>query len=202
MPRCSINTFAEITFSCWVTLKSYCRNWTYCVSHINTSTVYIYRSSIDSVEILLSRVVKCFIMCKEQTNLIKETSEWIECPASQKRESWGKKTENIFWAPSRKLNVRKLVYQSVQKELNKSRWQKMNWKYWKLLIVSKVAIIVIVAILQLLNFKLFTLTNFCYPKSLKKWNGSVNVLVITAIISLSITKKPTNKHAAPSCFHS
>ena len=40
------------------------------VPHINKWTVSIYCSSVDSVEILLSRVVKWLIMCREQSILI------------------------------------------------------------------------------------------------------------------------------------
>ena len=58
LPKCSY------PFYCWVTLMSYYRNWTHCVPHINMWTVSIHCSSMDSIEILLSRMVKCLIMCK------------------------------------------------------------------------------------------------------------------------------------------
>ena len=48
-------------------------------------TVSIQCSSIILVEILWSRVVKCLIICKEQSVLIEETEDWTECPAREKR---------------------------------------------------------------------------------------------------------------------
>ena len=50
-------------------------------------TIFIQYSSIDSVEKLLQRLVKCLITCNEQLNLIKETREWTECRALPKRDS-------------------------------------------------------------------------------------------------------------------
>ena len=55
-----------------VSLRSYYRNWTHCVSQINTWTVSIHCLSIDFVKILLSRVFKCLIRCKEQSFLTKK----------------------------------------------------------------------------------------------------------------------------------
>ena len=40
-------------------------------------------------------------------------------PASWKRDSWGKSTKKVCWVPSERPNQRKLVDQSLQKELNK-----------------------------------------------------------------------------------
>ena len=69
------------------TFKSYERSWIHFVSPINTWTVCIHYSSIDSVEKLLQRVDKCLIMCKEQLTLITETGDWTECRALPKRDS-------------------------------------------------------------------------------------------------------------------
>ena len=98
-PRCQkvLLTQLQISHFCSVTLKNYSRNWTHCVSHTNTWTVSIHYSSIDWKDILLSRVVKCLIMCKEQSIFFKETGVWTECAASQKGDSWGKSTENTHW---------------------------------------------------------------------------------------------------------
>ena len=73
MPKCAFYPIADITFFCWVMLKSHYRNWTYCVSQINTWTVSIHCSSFDSVELLLSRVVTFLKTCKEQSTLTEET---------------------------------------------------------------------------------------------------------------------------------
>ena len=56
-------------------------------SPLNTWTVCIHYSSTDSVENLLQRVDKCLITYNEQLSLIKETREWTECRALQKRGS-------------------------------------------------------------------------------------------------------------------
>ena len=79
LPKCRFPIFF-----CWITLKSCDGNWTYCASHIKVWDVSTHSSSINSVELLLSRVVKCLKFCKEQSILIKETNEWTECPAWQK----------------------------------------------------------------------------------------------------------------------
>ena len=69
------------------TLKRSKRSWIHFASPINTWTVCIHYSSIDSVEKLLQRVDKCLITCNEQLTLITETREWTECRAMQKRDS-------------------------------------------------------------------------------------------------------------------
>ena len=45
--------------------------------------------------------------------------EWTECPALQRRNSWGKSARNVCWAPSKRPNRRKLLDHSLQTELNK-----------------------------------------------------------------------------------
>ena len=67
------------------TFKSYKGNWIHFVSPINTLTVCIHYSSIDSVEKILQRVDKCLITCNEQLTLITETREWTACRALQKK---------------------------------------------------------------------------------------------------------------------
>ena len=69
------------------TFKSYLRSWIHFASPIKTWTVCIHSSSIDSVKKLLQRVDKCLMTCNEQLILIKETREWTECRALQKRDS-------------------------------------------------------------------------------------------------------------------
>ena len=66
MPRCAFHPIPDITFYCWVMLKRCYRNWIHCFSHINTWTVSMNSSSIDSAKLLLSRRAKCLIMCKKQ----------------------------------------------------------------------------------------------------------------------------------------
>ena len=99
MPKYAFQPTAAILLFCWVTLKSCYRNWTYCVSHIDTWTVSIHTSSIDSVEILLLSATKCSIMWREQFFFKKKktkTEEWTECPASRKRDSWGKNGKHLL----------------------------------------------------------------------------------------------------------
>ena len=117
---------ADIILFWCVTLNCSYWNWTHCVSHINTWTVSLHISSINSVAILLSRLVKCLIMWEKQSILIRETDKWTEWPAPQERDSWGKSGESIFWAPFKKQNQCKPKDQSLQKELNKLKRQKLN----------------------------------------------------------------------------
>ena len=129
MPNCAFLPTADFTFYCSVKTKSCYGNWTHCVSHINMWTLSIDCSSIDSVNILLSRKVKCLTLCKEQSFLIQGTEEWTECPAPRERDWWWKSTGNIYWASSKRQNQRKALDQSVLKELKKlKKKQKSNWK--------------------------------------------------------------------------
>ena len=66
---------------------------TNCVSHIGTWIVSINSSVIDSVEMFLSRAVKCLVMCKEQSALFKETERWTE---SNKRDYLGESAGGIY----------------------------------------------------------------------------------------------------------
>ena len=109
------------------TFKSYQRSWIHFASPINTWTVCIRYSSIDSVEKLLQRVDKCLITCNEQLTLITETREWTECRALQKRDSWGKSTKNICSAPFKRQKQRRPVVQCLQKELKKSKRLNLSW---------------------------------------------------------------------------
>ena len=59
MPRCAFYPNADFAFRCCVTLKSCYKNSNFCVPHINTWTVSVHCLEIDSVEIMLSSVVKC-----------------------------------------------------------------------------------------------------------------------------------------------
>ena len=90
-------------------------------SLINTWTVCIHFSSIDSVEKLLQRVDKRLITCNGQLTLITEKREWKECRALQKRDSWGKITKNICSAPFKRQKQRRPVFPCLQKELKKSK---------------------------------------------------------------------------------
>ena len=47
-------------------------------------------------------------------------------PSIAKRDSWGKSTSNICWAPSKRPNRRKLVDQCLQTELNKLKGLDLN----------------------------------------------------------------------------
>ena len=63
------------------TLKSFQRSWIHFVSPINTCTVCIHYSNINSVEKFLQRVDKCLITSNEQLTLITETMDWRESRA-------------------------------------------------------------------------------------------------------------------------
>ena len=96
LPNCKYHLF-------WVTLKSYYRNLTHLVSHFNIRTVSIHCSSIDSLKVLLSRVVKCSILCKEQFTLFNEAEEWRErMPSFSKRRLLRKRYRKHFLSSFRK----------------------------------------------------------------------------------------------------
>ena len=120
LPNCRYHVFLMVT------LKSYCRNWTFYVSNINTWTVPIHCTSVDSVKILLSGVVRCSTMCKEQSILIKKRGV-DRIPSIARRKSWPKSIESIVWAPSKRQNQGKPVDQSLENELNNLNRQNMNW---------------------------------------------------------------------------
>ena len=84
--------------------RSYQRSWRHFASPINTWTVCIHFSSIDSVEKLLQKVDKCLITSNEQLTLITETREWTECRALQKRDSGGKSTKRLVQLRSKNKN--------------------------------------------------------------------------------------------------
>ena len=65
------------------------------------------------MERLLQRVDKCLITCNEQLTLIKETRDWTECRALQKRGSCGKSTKSIYSVTSKRQKQRRPVVQSA-----------------------------------------------------------------------------------------
>ena len=137
MLRCAFYQLWHMTIYCWLVLKSCYRS---CILHVsrNTWTVSMHSQNIDPVEILLSRAVKCLIMCKEQPTLIKETEKWkkhrVPCI---KKKNWGKSTGNIYWAPSkRRDNANQWLGQVQQKELNKLEKTKNQLDFTKLNTVS------------------------------------------------------------------
>ena len=100
------------------TFRSYWRSWTHFASPINTWTVCIHYSSIDSVEKLLQRVDKCLITCNEQLTLITETREWTECRALQKK--------------TLEEKVQKTFVQLLSKDKNNAdQWFSVCRKKWK-----------------------------------------------------------------------
>ena len=76
---------------------------------------------------LLQRVEKCLITCKKQLTLITQTREWTESQALQKRDFCGKSLKSIYSAPSKIPKRRKLVDQSLQKELKKLIRLNLSW---------------------------------------------------------------------------
>ena len=99
------------------------------VSATNTWTVCIRLSSTASAAKFWSRADNSLINCRGQFISSTKTEERTDCPASLKRESWGKGTKNICWALSKRPNQRKLVNQSLQTELNKLKRpnSSLNW---------------------------------------------------------------------------
>ena len=76
-------------------LKNSYKNCSHCVPHINTWTVLIHFSSIESVENLSPIVEKCLIMCREEFILIKETKVWTKCPELRRGGSRGTSIERV-----------------------------------------------------------------------------------------------------------
>ena len=96
-------------------------------------TVCIHISNTISVRNWLSRVDNSLIMGPGQFILTAKTEESTECPSSPKIDSWGKsRKKNIRWAPSIKLNRRKLLDQSSQTALNKLKSLNLSLNWWKL----------------------------------------------------------------------
>ena len=102
------------------------QNWTRPPSPTNTWTVYVDIPSTNYARKLLSRVVKCFIICREQSTLIKEPEDRTEWLASRKRDSWGRNLEKFHAAPSKRQNQCKLVDLPLQNELNNPNCENMR----------------------------------------------------------------------------
>ena len=102
-----------------------------CFNYQHMDCLYALPSTA-SVTILLSRVDNSLIICRGQFISSNKTEETTECPASRERDSWGKSTKNICWAPSKRPIRRTLADESLQTELNKLK--RLNWSYncWKL----------------------------------------------------------------------
>ena len=83
--KCAFYPNAEIAFFSGVTLKISHRNWTHCVPYINTGTVFMYSSGIDSVGILLPIVVRCLIMCRSSLFLSKKHRSGQNARIAKKR---------------------------------------------------------------------------------------------------------------------
>ena len=74
------------------------RSWIHFASPINTLTVFIHYLSIDSVEKLLQRVVKCLITCNEQLTLIfNHRNKGVDrMPSIAKKETLEEKVQKTF----------------------------------------------------------------------------------------------------------
>ena len=86
------------------------------------------------MERLLQRVNKRFITYNEELTLITKTREWTERRALQKRDSRGKSSKSIYSAPSKRANRRKLVDQSLQKEVIKLKKTKFEFELIKFVV--------------------------------------------------------------------
>ena len=125
MPRCAFYSIADFTIFCWVALKSCYRIWTHYVSDINPSTVFLHSSSIDSLEILLSRAAKCLFLCKQQTvSIINQRNRGVaKCPASQKRllkEKYRKHSLSSFQR-RKSIETSGLFFSETKQEVRKER---------------------------------------------------------------------------------
>ena len=87
----------------------------------NSWIVCILFSCTESGTKMLSRTYNCLIRGKKQFFSTSKTEEWRECPASRKRDSWGKSTKITCWAHSKKLNQFKLVDQSFADRIEQFR---------------------------------------------------------------------------------
>ena len=90
----------------------------FCFNYQHVDCLYTFLCTASMAK-LLSRVHNSLLICRGQFISTSKTEEWTECPASRKRDSWGKSTKNIRWAPSERPNRRKLLNQCLQTELNK-----------------------------------------------------------------------------------
>ena len=100
----------------------------FCFNYQHVDCLYTLFKYRFSGKIVATRGDKSLINCRGQFISTSKTEEWKECPASQKRDSWGKSTRNICWAPSKRPNQRKLDDQSSQKEMNKLQVQKTKFE--------------------------------------------------------------------------
>ena len=97
----------------------------FCFNHQHVDCLYTlfkYRFSGK----MLSSVDNCLTIWRGQFILTSKTKERTECPASRKRDSWGKKTKNHCWSPYKRPNRRKLVDQCLQTELNMLKRRYLN----------------------------------------------------------------------------
>ena len=97
----------------------------FCFNYQHVDCLYTFWSTA-SVTKLLWRVDNCLIICRGQFIPISKTEGWTECPASRKRDPWGRSGKNICWAPSKRPNRRKLVDQCLQTELSKLKRLNLN----------------------------------------------------------------------------
>ena len=105
--------------------------WMDCVSITNTWNVCIHFSSTNSVGKLLSRVYNSSIRRRRQFISTPKLEECIEFSLWRKSDSWGKSTKNTCWGPSKTLNRRGLVGQSLETELNKLKRLILIWGWQK-----------------------------------------------------------------------
>ena len=77
--------FVNIIYYYMETFKSYWWTWTHFASPINTWTVCIHYSSIDSAKKFLQRVNKCLITCNKQLTLIPKQGSWQNSEHCKKR---------------------------------------------------------------------------------------------------------------------
>ena len=185
---------ADIAIYCWLTMKSCYRNWTHCVLHINTWTVSIPSSNIDSVEIFLSSVVKCLILCTEESVLIKETEEWTECLATSKALLW-KKYRNQWLSSFQKAKLLQTSGSVIAERFEQVKKTKQEVEFWKLVDCFLDCFGSCNSSLVAKKLRFFKVTVFATRRCLKKWSGGANEKVIRAIISPREKKKPTNEQA-------
>ena len=113
--------FVNVTLYYLEKLRTCYINWRLFISPINTWTVFIPCSSTYSAENLLQRVETCLTICREQSPLSKETEEWTKCRVLQKRGSWEKSLNSIWWVLSKRTNQRRPVVLGLQKELKSQK---------------------------------------------------------------------------------
>ena len=126
-PTCTFYRSADITFLRWVTLKSYSRSWTLGVSQTNTWTLSIQCSSLDSMEIVFSRMVNC-LYCAKSSLFYSKKWRMQRMPTIAETRLLKKKYRKHSLSSFQKTKASKPVDKSLQKSWTNSKDKAENKK--------------------------------------------------------------------------